>query len=283
MPGTNNQASLLATHINLNGELGMRSLLISATAAALMAAVNTAALAQVKQVPYPAVKVKLAEAYLPDAAFQKMQISFAQASAAKDTQALLSLVGPTFLWMSRGELNDQFNFGRGAVDNFTAVFGFAESENTTGGVAANGPLWDILAAFAADKSFYTATDTLVCGPTSATIVDDDEFNSAKKKISADASVEWYFTVADTPATSTPTDAGSPVGQVSQVALPVLSVFPLAKDGQPKPPVTHLQVLLPSGKIGWIPIAAAFPLVTDRLCYAVTSDGSWKFAAFDQAE
>lgn len=212
-----------------------------------------------------------------------MQISFAQAIAAKDTQALLSLVGPTFLWMSRGELNDQFDFGHGPVDNFAAVFGFTESGSTAGGAAPSGPLWDVLATFAGDKTFYRATDTLVCGPTSATIVDDDDFNSAKKKIGADASVEWYFTSADTTATSTPTDAGSPVGHASQVAFPVLSVFPQAKDGQPKPPVTHLQVLLPSGKSGWIPISAAPPLATDRLCYALTPDGSWKFAAFDQAE
>jgi hypothetical protein len=41
--------------------------------------------------------------------------------------------------------------------------------------------------------------------------------------------------------------------------------------------------LPSGKGGWIPASAAIPLVTDRLCYAVTSDGSWKIAGFDQAQ
>ena len=48
-------------------------------------------------------------------------------------------------------------------------------------------------------------------------------------------------------------------------------------------MTHLQVLLPSGKTGWIPATAGLPLVTDRLCYAVTADGDWKIAAFDQAE
>jgi hypothetical protein len=43
------------------------------------------------------------------------------------------------------------------------------------------------------------------------------------------------------------------------------------------------VLLPSGKSGWIPISAAIPLTTDRLCYALTADNDWKFAAFDQGE
>jgi hypothetical protein len=31
------------------------------------------------------------------------------------------------------------------------------------------------------------------------------------------------------------------------------------------------------------MAAALPLVTDRLCYALTADGEWKLAAYDQAE
>jgi hypothetical protein len=260
----------------------MRCFLISATAVAFMAA-TSASQAEVRQVSYPAVRVKVAQPYAPDDAFTKMQNAFAAAIAAKDAPALFSLVGPTFLWMSRGELNDQFDFGSAPLDNFKALFGFAQSGKTTEGAGAEGPLWDVLATFAGDKAFYLATGTLVCGPSSAILVDDDDFNSAKKKIGADASVEWYYTLADTVATSSPIDGGSPVGHANQTALPVLNVFPPPTAGQPKPAITHLQVLLPSGKSGWIPISSALPLVTDRLCYAVTTDGSWKFAAFDQAE
>jgi hypothetical protein len=165
---------------------------------------------------------------------------------------------------------------RGPLDNFKALFGF-------NGAAPAGPLWDVLATFAADKAFYVATETLVCGPTSAVVVDDDDFDSARKKIGADASVEWYYTVTDTTVNSRPNGMGSTAGHVNQAAVPVLSVFPEAKERQPKPAVTHLQVLLPSGKSGWIPMAAALPLVTDRLCYALTADGEWKLAAYDQAE
>jgi len=114
-------------------------------------------------------------------------------------------------------------------------------------------------------------------------VDDTAFETARQRIGADDSVEWYFTVAETTAaTAAPTDAGSPVGRVGRVALPVMNVYPQAPEGQPGPPVTHLQVLLPSGRSGWIPISAAFPLATDRLCYAATPDGTWKIAGFDQA-
>jgi hypothetical protein len=46
--------------------------------------------------------------------------------ANRDTQALFSLVGPTFVWVSQGGLVDQFAFGRDALHNFKVVFGFRE-------------------------------------------------------------------------------------------------------------------------------------------------------------
>jgi hypothetical protein len=262
----------------------MRSLVISATSAALIVATNTASLAAVKEVPYTAVKVELAEAYTPNAAFEKMRNAFADAVAKKDAQALFSLVGPTFVWMSgaQGGLGDQFDSGRDALHNFKVVFGFREFGKDTDGGVADGPFWDTLAAFAAVKVYYAAAGSLVCGPPAATIVDEDVFERAKQTIGADDSVGWYFTVADTPATATPAGTGAPVGRVKQVALPVMDVYPPAQ-GQSVPPVTHLQVLLPLGKSGWIPVSAVVPLVTDRLCYALTSNGEWKISGFDQAE
>jgi hypothetical protein len=261
----------------------MRGLLVYATAAAFMVANGIASQAAMKEVPYPLIKLKLDEAYAPDAAFAKMRKSFADAVAKKDTQALFSLVGPTFVWLSQGELNNQFDLGRDAVHNFKVVFGFREFGKDADAPVAEGPNWGALAAFAADTFFYAATDTLVCGPTGATIADERLFDTARQTIGADDSVEWYFTVTETAATATPSDGGSTIGRVSGLALPVMNVYPPSPAGQSELPATHLQVLLPSGKSGWIPASAAIPLVTDRLCYAVTSDGSWKIAGFDQAQ
>ena len=260
----------------------MRSLKTAAAAAALLIAANAAALAEVKQVPYPAVKVQLADAYKPDAAFERMQRALADAVARKDAQALFALVGPTFVWLSQGDVSNQFDFGGDALQNFKVVFGFREFKKYVDGAVSDGPYWDILATFAADKTHDVATDTLVCGPTDATISDDNAFESAKQKINAGDAVEWYFTLADTPATATPT-GGAPIGRTGIVALPVLSTYPTAAAGQAPPPPTNLQVLLPTGKSGWIPISAALPLVTDRLCFAMTADGDWKIAGYDQAQ
>lgn len=258
----------------------MRTSIVTAAAVAYAAAVGTAQ-AAVMEIPYPAVKVKMARAHEPDAVFEQLQKALADAVAKKDAQALFVLVGPSFVWLSGGEISDQFAFGRDALHNFKVVFGFRDYGKDTDGGVADGPFWDSLAAFAGDKTYYEAADTLVCGPTAALLVDDNAIETAKQHIGADDSVEWYFTVADTDVVSTPAGTGAPVGKASQIALPVLNVYP-AQQGQSAPPITHLQVLLPTGKSGWIPLTAARPLVTDRLCYSLTSSG-WKISAFDQAQ
>jgi len=261
----------------------MRGLFICASAAAFISATGVACHAAMKEVPYPLVKLQLDEAYTPDAAFAKMRNSFADAVAKKDAPALFSLVAPTFVWLSQGQLSNQFDLGRDALHNFKVVFGFRQFGKDADGPVTDGPNWAALAAFAGDKYFYAATDTLVCGPTGATVADDRIFDTARQTIGAEDSVEWYFTVTETAATATPNDGGSTVGRVSQLAVPVMNVYPLSPGGESEPPATHLQVLLPSGKSGWIPVSAAVPLMSDRLCYAATADGSWKISGFDQAD
>jgi hypothetical protein len=260
----------------------MRGLLISAVASVFTMTTVAASVAAVKLVPYPEVKVELPDTYRPDAAFEKMQRTFADAVAKKDTERLLSLLGPTFVWMSQGAVSDEFDFGGDAVQNFKVVFGFRQSGKQVDGGVTDGPFWDLLAGFAADQNFDMVTDTLVCGPTVASVADEDVFKNVRQKIGADDSVEWYFTVAETAVTAAP-GGGPPVGRVVKLALPVLDVYPPVPEGQAGPAPTHLKVLLPSGKSGWIPFAAASPLSTDRLCYAHPPGGEWKIVGFDQAQ
>jgi len=253
---------------------------ILAGAVFFMAAASTHSLAAVKEISYPAVKVEMLQEHKPDAAMAKMRMAFADAVGKKDMQALFALVGPTFVWMAQGEISDQFDFGRDALHNFKVVFGFREPGKVADGPVADGPFWDALAVFAADDTFYEAGGTLVCGPAGARITDEGGFEKVRQRIGADDSVEWYFTRADTTATTAP-GGGAPAGRISgQIAMPVLDVYPPLPEGQAAPPVTHLRVLLPSGKSGWIPITAALPLATDRLCYAAGPDGAWKIVAFD---
>jgi hypothetical protein len=89
-------------------------------------------------------------------------------------------------------------------------------------------------------------------------------------------------LAETAVAKAPGDTGAPVAKVGTVALPLLSFYPPEKEGAPPPAPTHFEVLLPSGRTGWVPVTAVRPLSADHLCYARTPSGDWKIAAIDQA-
>jgi hypothetical protein len=243
--------------------------------------------AQPQQVAYPEVKVVLENPYKPDAAFEKMNGAFLDAVQRKDVGALTALVAPTFLWTVSDHPADELDLGRDAIHNFKVAFGFrALGEGVDGGVD-DGPYWDVLTAFAEEPSFYIANDTgtLVCGPMTAEVADDNTFEEARRKINAiDEPVEWYFTLAaETPVAMAPGDTGSLVAKVGTIAMPLIGFYPPEREGAPPPPPTHYEVLLPSGRTGWVAVTAVRPLKTDHLCYARTPAGEWKIAAIGEAE
>jgi hypothetical protein len=259
----------------------MRRTFILMTCLAMIAWSSVVVRAKVKKVPYTKIDVNIEEAYTPDAAFQAMSKSFGGAVARKDSPALFALVGPTFISMSQGAPAEAFDMGRDALHNFKVLFGFREVGKDTDGGVQDGPFWEALASFAQDGTYYKAADNLVCSPILGMISEEKKFEDAQKKIAADETVSWYFTFADNNLTKGPTDA-TQVGKFSKQVLPVLSVYPPRTGEEPAPPVTHLEVLIPTGKTGWIPLSAARPLETDRLCYAATPSGQWRIVLYDQA-
>jgi hypothetical protein len=183
-----------------------------------------------------------------------------------------------------GGLTEKFDMGRDASYNFKVLFGFrAPGADTDGGVV-DGPRWDVLTAFAADGSYSQVTEggNLVCSPISAEF-DDEEYQRAREAIEPDDDgVEWYFTTTEVTVTKSPDNHSQPIGQLNGIAVPLLDVFPAAVENQPTPPATYVKILMPSGKVGWIPAEVARPLSSDRLCYAKTPSGEWKIVAFDQS-
>ena len=238
----------------------------------------------VKKTPYPQVNVDLAERFQPDEAFKAMRAAFADAVTKKNAQALFTIVGSSFVWTANGALSADFNPGGSPLDNFKAVFGFRAPGAATDGGVDNGPFWDDLNAFAADNTFYKDANVgnLVCGPMLAEASDEDAFEEVGKKVDTpDEPTTWYFTLAETTVTASRDPKAAAVGKVGTVALPLLSVFPAQEGDAPRPP-TYLEVLLPSGRSGWIPVSAARPMVSNRLCYAKTSAGKWVIVLFDEA-
>jgi hypothetical protein len=247
-------------------------------------AAATPAGAALKRVAYPEVKVEVAEAHKPDPALASMLKTFADAVKKKDSAALFALVGPTFVWTMAGVETEDFDMGRDALHNFKVVFSFRKLGKDTDGGVENGPSWDALAAFAADGSFYAKHTNQICTPTVADLADETVFEQARGKIETKQdTADWYFTLAETPVAKAPGDGGPQVAKVGTVALPVLSSHPPTPDGKPAVTPTHYEVLLPTGKTGWIPAAAARPLWSERLCFAKTPKGEWKIVSYDQPE
>jgi hypothetical protein len=121
----------------------------------------------------------------------------------------------------------------------------------------------------------------VCGPLLAEAVNAAVFERAEKKLQTPGeAILWYFTMQDTPVRAEPDDGSATVGRSGVAALPVTDAHPPQDvDNAPKP--THLEVLLPTGKSGWVPAGAMRALETSRLCYAKTASGEWKIAAFEE--
>jgi hypothetical protein len=257
-----------------------RKILCTAIFATMMLVVGTAVSAEVRRVAYPQVKVELAAAYTPDAAFNKFRTEFINAITKKDAQALFALVAPGFVWtLNDSLLTGNFDPGRDPQHNFRVVFGFRATGKDADGDVENGPFWDALAAFANDGTFYQANDNVICGPAAVTIVDDDVFEQARAKIeTSDEGADWYFIVRSTPVIKAPDDKDAPIATAGLEAVPVLNTHP-PSDSRP----THFQVLLPSGRTGWISANAARPLQSDRLCYALKAKGEWNIAIYDSAE
>lgn len=255
-------------------------------AAALAAAIvmgSAPAAADVKKVPYPAVKVELSEAYKPDAAFETMRKSFTDAVGNKDNNIIFALVAPGFVWNTDGALSGDTDLGRDPLHNFKVLFGFRDFGKDSDGGVEGGPFWDALNIFAMDGTYYKDDQNagLVCSPMAAKVADEDKLAQARSKIeTGDDGADWYFVLRETRVMKSPGDKGLPIATVSNQAFPVLSPAPQAREGESTPEPAHYEILLPNGKTGWIPAAAARPLETNRLCYAKTEKGEWKIALYD---
>jgi hypothetical protein len=256
---------------------------VLAGVAAAIIGLDGASRAAVNQVVYPEVKVVIAPAYQPDTAFKKMRAAFTEAVAKHDAHALFALVGPTFVWTLQGVLTDQFDLGRDALHNFKVVFGFRMLGKDVDGGVDDGPYWDALAAFANDPTYYLATDAgnLVCGPIAAEVTDESAFDQARHTTGGQ-DVDWYFTLAETAVLKAPGDTGAPIAKVGTVAMPVVGVHSQSTQDQAAAEPDYFEVLLPSGKTGWVRSDSVRPLYPDRLCYAKTAADDWKIASIDQA-
>jgi hypothetical protein len=234
-----------------------------------------------KKAPYPEVKVQAPPPFKPDPALDTMRKALADAAHGKDAKTLFALVNPDFAWTADGEPAEQSDAKQDGLTNFKVAFGFREYGKTEDSDSASA-FWILLDDAASDPSLTPRDDNpeIACGPAVASVVDEDVRDRASEEIAGEGeSLEWVYTLKEITLTEQPTGGGT-VAKASNIAMPVVSRYPAPKAGE-NLPTSFYEVLLPSGKTGWIDADGVDPIGVDRICYGKDKSGAWKIVGYEQ--
>jgi hypothetical protein len=260
----------------------MRSLAASFFLAAAIAFAPMPA-AAIKKTPYPEVKVEVPPEAKAEPALEALRRQLANAISQRNAGLLYELVGPTFFWNTNGEPSEQFDKSRDALHNFKVAFGFRQFGQTSDSENPRDQLWEALVDIVSGPALFQMEGNpgVLCGPLGAEPADGDTMDQAIERIDGeDEDSEWVYSLREITLTERPGGGGA-VETVSKLALPIAATFPPSQALGNNPLPTHYQLLLPSGKTGWVDVRAVQPLAIDKLCYGKGADGSWKIVGYDQ--
>jgi hypothetical protein len=259
----------------------MRSALAASILAAAVALAPAPA-AAIKKTPYPEVRVEIPAEAKAEPALAAMRKQLADAIKRRNVGLLYELVGPTFFWTSNGEPSEQFDKNRDALHNFKVAFGFRQFGHDSDSRIPEDQLWEVLEDITSGPALFAMDGNpgVLCGPLAAEPVDDNAMDQAIERIeNGDADSEWVYSLGEVTLTERPGNGGT-VETVSKMAMPIAATHPPSQALGNNPLPTHFQLLLPSGKTGWVAVKAVQPLAVDKLCYG-KAGGEWKIVGYDQ--
>jgi hypothetical protein len=213
--------------------------------------------------PYKSVAVTLPASNM-DPGLDAFRKQLADAAKRKDRAALARLVVPKgFFWQREdGNVADDTKSG---IDNLVVAMNLGDKD---------GPGWEVLAEYASDETTSPLSDqqNLICSPADPTFSEAD-LEAVAAATQTDPS-DWGYLLTDGVEVR---DSALPDAKViEKLGLHFVRVMP---DTTPLASVSSLlRIVTPSGKVGYIPVAAIAPLGNDQLCYAKDGDG-WKIAGY----
>jgi hypothetical protein len=261
----------------------MRSALAASFFLAAAVLFAPAPAAAIKKTSYPEVRVAVPAEAKAEPALAAMRKQLASAISQRNTGQLYALVGPAFFWNADGEPSEQFDNRRNALHNFKVAFGFRQFGHGSDSENPRDQLWDVLDDITSSAALVQMEGNpgVLCGPLSAEPADDHAMDQAIERIqSEDENPEWVYSLAEVTLTEKPGGGGS-VETVSKLAMPIAATYPPTQALGNNPIPTHYQLLLPSGKTGWVDVNAVQTLAVDRLCYGKGADGAWKIVGYEQ--
>jgi hypothetical protein len=260
----------------------MRSLAASAFLAAAIAFAPAPA-AAIKKTPYPEVRVEVPAEAKAEPALEAMRKQLASAISRRNAGLLYALVGPTFFWNTNGEPSEQFDKSRDALHNFKVAFGFRQFGHDSDSENPRDQLWEVIEDITSGAALFQMEGNpgVLCGPLGAEPADSDAMDQAIERIENEGEdTEWFYSLAEITLTEKPGGGGA-VETVSKLAMPIAATHPPSQALGNNPLPTHFQLLLPSGKAGWVDVKAIQSLAVDKLCYGKGADGAWKIVGYDQ--
>ena len=213
--------------------------------------------------PYTPVPITLPPA-VNDPSFDAFRQGLAEIAQKKDRGALARLVTANFFWIP--EDTDLADKRKSGIDNLAKALGL-EGPDAIG--------WDALAAYAAEASAMADPQRkgVFCAP-SEPVFDEKAADELANATHTDAA-DWVFPLRDGVEVRAEAKQEAPV--VDKLGLYLVRAL---VDESPANAVyaSFVKVMLPSGKIGFVPVETVLPIGGEQLCYVKDASG-WKIAGF----
>jgi hypothetical protein len=213
--------------------------------------------------PYTPVPITLPPG-LTDPSFDAFRQQLGQIAQKKDRAALARLVAANFFWIP--EDTDLADKRKSGIDNLAKALGL-EGPDAIG--------WDALAAYAAEASVMADPQRkgVFCAPVEP-VFDEKKADELANATHTDAA-DWVFPLRDAIEVREAAKPDAPV--IDKLGLYLVRVL---ADDSPANAVyaAFVKVMLPSGKVGHVPIEAVLPIGGEQLCYVKDASG-WKIAGF----
>jgi hypothetical protein len=213
--------------------------------------------------PYKAVPITL-PAVVPDPAFEPFRKQLQEIAQKKDRAALARLVSKDFFWVP--EDTDVADKSKPGIDNLSKAIGL-DGPNAYG--------WDAIAGYAVERTAMKDPQrpNVICAPGEPGFDDKaaDELAKATKTDSSD----WAYPTKDGIEVRSAANATAPV--IEKLGLYLVRILP---DDSPANTVmaSHVKVMTPAGKIGFVPIDVVLPLIGEQMCY-IKEAGGWRIAGY----
>jgi hypothetical protein len=213
--------------------------------------------------PYTPVPITLPPA-VNDPSFDAFRQRLAEIAQKKDRAGLARLVAANFFWIP--EDTDLADKRKSGIDNLAKALGL-EGPDAIG--------WDALAAYAAEATAMADPQRkgVFCAP-SEPVFDEKAADELANATHTDAA-DWVFPLRDGIEVRAEAKQDAPV--VDKLGLYLVRAL---ADESPANAVyaSFVKVMLPSGKIGFVPVETVLPIGGEQLCYLKDASG-WKIAGF----